>query len=70
MSWMFYSEIPPKNETAKQKIKRLKKENKSYREYIALAKKSKVIEIGLTYAVLKSIEFNEKKIKELENGNN
>ncbi len=44
----------------------INKKNKSYREYIALAKKSKVIEIGLTYAVLKSIEFNEKKIKELE----
>ena len=65
MSWMFYSEIPSKNETVKQKIKRLKKENKEYKEYIALVKKSKVIELGLTLAVLKSIDYNEQEINRL-----
>ena len=53
-------------ETKEQKIERLKKENKDFKEYIKLVKKSKVIELGLTQAVLKNIEYNEQKIKELE----
>ena len=53
----------------REQIERLKKENKDFREYIALVKKSKVIELGRTQAVLKNIEYNEQKIKELENGN-
>ena len=53
--------------TKEQKIERLKKENKDFKEYIVLVKKSKVIELGLTQAVLKNIEYNEQKIKELEN---
>lgn len=54
-------------ETRENKIDRLKKENKDFREYIALVKESKVIELGLTQAVLKNIKYNEQKIKELEN---
>lgn len=65
MSWMFYSEMPSKNETNQQKIKRLKKENKRYKEYIKLVKKSKVIELGLTFAVLQSIDYNEQEINRL-----
>lgn len=65
MSWMFYSEIPSKNETNQQKIKRLKKENKQYKEYIKLVKKSKIIELGLIQAVLKNIEYNEQEINRL-----
>ena len=65
MSWMFYSEIPSKNETNQQKIKWLKKENKQYKEYIKLVKKSKIIELGLIQAVLKNIEYNEQEINRL-----
>ena len=57
------------SETKEQEIKRLVEENINFKEYIKLVKKSKVIELGLTHAVLKNIEYNEQKIKELEDGN-
>lgn len=49
-----------------QEIKRLVEENINFKEYIKLVKKSKVIELGLTQAVLKNIEYNEHKIEDLE----
>ena len=66
MSWLFYSEIPPKNESKKEKIKRLRKENKSYEEYLTLSKKSKIIDLSLAYAVLHSLDYNRETLKELE----
>ena len=53
-------------ETKEQEIKRLVEENINFKEYIKLVKKSKVIELGLTQAVLKNIEYNEHKIEDLE----
>lgn len=64
MSWFLYSELMLKypNETKEHKIKRLKKELKSNKEYMEMIKDEPIIDFTLTVAVLLTIESIEKEL--------
>jgi nucleoside permease NupC len=64
MSWLLYSELmlPYPNETKEHKIKRLKKELKSNKEYIEMIKDEHIIDFTLTVAVMLTIEAIEKEL--------
>lgn len=64
MSWLLYSELMLQypNETKEHKIKRLKKELKSNKEYMEMIKDEPIIDFTLTVAVLLTIESIEKEL--------